>query len=154
MSAPPIGSVIGRQAREQARREGDQRHRFDRQREDTETRQHDQQAIDEHREQQQAVDELLALKRNDLLMSPWSLPKAIMLPLKETVPMMAPTTASEMAAASAFHRRGAPRLRWPRPRRRHAVVERDHLRHVGDGHALAVHQASMPPRKIALTMRM
>ena len=64
--------------------------------------------------------------------------KAMRLPLKDTAPMSAPTTARLTAATLKAvrvqqFRRGDGRGRATT----HAVVERHHLRHGGHGHALA-----------------
>ena len=73
-------------------------------------------------------------------MRPWSLPKAISEPEKLTAPMKAPAAASEVTTGPCVGRggrigRGHAEQLDRRDRGRgaaaHAVVERDHLRHVG-----------------------
>ena len=89
-------------------------------------------------------------KRKLRLMSPWSLPNAIKLPENDTAPMMPPSTPSMSTA-------GAVRLAREQldggdgagGAAAHAVVERDHLRHVRHRDAPAVTQAAMPPTAIA-----
>ena len=78
--------------------------------------------------------------RTDFVIRPWSFANAIRLPLKDTEPMKPPM--GRHGEMNEVLLRAAIQLDGRNGRgcaAAHAVVERDHLRHVGHGDALAAH---------------
>jgi hypothetical protein len=88
--------------------------------------------------QQPSVDLVGRLKRIGLVIQPCSLANAIMLPEKDTEPIRPPSTARKPTVSGML---GCPCRGRPRDAAggaaAHAVVERDHLRHVGHRDPLA-----------------